>query len=98
MYIQYHIQTVRAQNLSAKGYTGSCNWCGEGGWSGQGISYGENVTGFTPDLSEAESKNSVGIVVDFKAGDKKYTSKQNFTMRNKVPTGADVEYVAPART
>lgn len=55
----------------------------------------ENVTGFTPDLSEAESKNSVGIVVDFKAGDKKYTSKQNFTMRNKVPTGADVEYVAP---
>ena len=45
----------------------------------------ENVTGFTPDLSEAESKNSVGIVVDFKAGDKKYTSKQNFTMRNKVP-------------
>ena len=30
----------------------------------------ENVTGFTPDLSEAESKNSVGIVVDFKAGDK----------------------------
>lgn len=28
----------------------------------------ENVTGFTPDLSEAESKNSVGIVVDFKAG------------------------------
>ena len=32
----------------------------------------ENVTGFTPDLSEAESKNSVGIVVDFKAGDKKY--------------------------
>ncbi len=47
----------------------------------------ENVTGFTPDLSEAESKNSVGIVVDFKAGDKKYTSKQNFTMRNKVPTG-----------
>ena len=56
----------------------------------------ENVTGFTPDLSEAESKNSVGIVVDFKAGDKKYTSKQNFTMRNKVPTGADVEYVAPA--
>ena len=43
----------------------------------------ENVTGFTPDLSEAESKNSVGIVVDFKAGD------------NKVPTGADVEYVAP---
>ena len=56
----------------------------------------ENVTGFTPDLSEAESKNSVGIVVNFKAGDKKYTSKQNFTMRNKVPTGADVEYVAPA--
>ena len=56
----------------------------------------ENVTGFTPDLSEAESKNSVGLVVDFKAGDKKYTSKQNFTMRNKVPTGADVEYVAPA--
>ena len=56
----------------------------------------ENVTGFTPDLSEAESKNSVGIVVDFKAGDKKYTSKQNFTMRNKVPTGADVEYVTPA--
>lgn len=56
----------------------------------------ENVTGFTTDLSEAESKNSVGIVVDFKAGDKKYTSKQNFTMRNKVPTGADVEYVAPA--
>ena len=56
----------------------------------------ENVTGFTPDLSEAESKNSVGIVVDFKAGDKKYTSKQNFTMRNKVPTGADLEYVAPA--
>lgn len=56
----------------------------------------ENVTGFTPDLSEAESKNSVGIVVDFKAGDKKYTSKQNFTMRNKAPTGADVEYVAPA--
>lgn len=56
----------------------------------------ENVTGFTPDLSEAESKNSVGIVVDFKAGDKKYTSKQNFTMRNKVPTGADVELVAPA--
>ena len=56
----------------------------------------ENVIGFTPDLSEAESKNSVGIVVDFKAGDKKYTSKQNFTMRNKVPTGADVEYVAPA--
>ena len=56
----------------------------------------ENVTGFTPDLSEAESKNSVGIVVDFKAGDKKYTSKQNFTMRNKVPTGADVEYVEPA--
>ena len=55
----------------------------------------ENVTGFTPDLSEAESKNSVGIVVDFKAGDKKYTSKQNFTMRNKVPTGADVEYVVP---
>ena len=55
----------------------------------------ENVTGFTTDLSEAESKNSVGIVVDFKAGDKKYTSKQNFTMRNKVPTGADVEYVAP---
>ena len=55
----------------------------------------ENVTGFTPDLSEAESKNSVGIVVDFKAGDKKYTSKQNFTMRNKVPTGADVEYVEP---
>ena len=55
----------------------------------------ENVTGFTPDLSEAESKNSVGIVVDFKAGDKKYTSKQNFTMRNKVPTEADVEYVAP---
>lgn len=55
----------------------------------------ENVTGFTPDLSEAESKNSVGLVVDFKAGDKKYTSKQNFTMRNKVPTGADVEYVAP---
>ena len=51
----------------------------------------ENVTGFTPDLSEAESKNSVGIVVDFK----KYTSKQNFTMRNKVPTGADVEYVVP---
>lgn len=36
----YHIQTIRAQNLSAKGYTGSCNWCGEGGWSGQGISYG----------------------------------------------------------
>lgn len=30
----------------------------------------ENVTGFTTDLSEAESKNSVGIVVDFKAGDK----------------------------
>ena len=30
---------------------------------------------------EAESKNSVGLVVDFKAGDKKYTSKQNFTMR-----------------
>lgn len=56
----------------------------------------ENVTGFTPDLSEAESKNSVGLVVDFKAGDKKYTSKQNFTMRNKAPTGADVEYVAPA--
>lgn len=56
----------------------------------------ENVTGFTPDLSEAESKNSVGLVVDFKAGDKKYTSKQNFTMRNKIPTGADVEYVAPA--
>ncbi len=56
----------------------------------------ENVIGFTPDLSEAESKNSVGLVVDFKAGDKKYTSKQNFTMRNKVPTGADVEYVAPA--
>lgn len=56
----------------------------------------ENVTGFTPDLSEAESKNSVGLVVDFKAGDKKYTSKQNFTMRNKVPTGADVEYVALA--
>lgn len=56
----------------------------------------ENVTGFTPDLSEAESKDSVGIVVDFKAGDKKYTSKQNFTMRNKVPTGADVEYVEPA--
>ncbi len=55
----------------------------------------ENVIGFTPDLSEAESKNSVGLVVDFKAGDKKYTSKQNFTMRNKVPTGADVEYVAP---
>lgn len=56
----------------------------------------ENVTGFTPDLSEAEKKNSVGLVMDFKAGDKKYTSKQNFTMRNKVPTGADVEYVAPA--
>ena len=56
----------------------------------------ENVIGFTPDLSEAESKNSVGLVVDFKAGDKKYTSKQNFTLRNKVPTGADVEYVAPA--
>ncbi|WP_443598042.1 PulJ/GspJ family protein [Agathobacter sp.] len=55
----------------------------------------ENVTGFTPDLSEAESKNSVGLVVEFKAGDKKYTSKQNFTMRNKVPTGADVEYVVP---
>ncbi len=55
----------------------------------------ENVIGFTPDLGEAESKNSVGLVVDFKAGDKKYTSKQNFTMRNKVPTGADVEYVAP---
>ena len=44
----------------------------------------ENVTGFTPDLSEAESKNSVGIVVDFKAGDKKYTSKQNFTMRSMI--------------
>lgn len=58
----------------------------------------ENVTGFTPDLSEAESKNSVGIVVDFKAGDKKYTSKQNFTMRNKVPTGADVEYDGTGRT
>ena len=55
----------------------------------------ENVTGFTPDLSEAEKKNSVGLVMDFKAGDKKYTSKQNFTMRNKVPTGADVEYVEP---
>ena len=55
----------------------------------------ENVTGFTPDLSEAEKKNSVGLVLDFKAGDKKYTSKQNFTMRNKVPTGADVEYVEP---
>ena len=55
----------------------------------------ENVTGFTPDLSEAERKNSVGLVLDFKAGDKKYTSKQNFTMRNKVPTGADVEYVEP---
>ena len=40
LYILYHIQTVRAQNLSAKGYTGSCNRCGEGGWSGQGISYG----------------------------------------------------------
>lgn len=50
----------------------------------------ENVTGFTPDLSEAESKNSVGLVVDFKSGDKKYTSKQNFTMRNKVSIGADV--------
>ena len=56
----------------------------------------ENVTGFTPDLSEAEKKNSVGLVMDFKAGDKKYTSKQNFTMRNKVPVGKDVEYVAPA--
>lgn len=53
----------------------------------------ENVTGFTPDLSEAEKKNSVGLVMDFKAGDKKYTSKQNFTMRNKVPVGKDVEYV-----
>jgi prepilin-type N-terminal cleavage/methylation domain-containing protein len=53
----------------------------------------ENVTGFTPDLSEAEKKNSVGLVLDFKAGDKKYTSKQNFTMRNKVPVGKDVEYV-----
>ena len=53
----------------------------------------EHVVGFTPDLSEAESKNSINIVVDFKNGDKTYTSTQNFTMRNKVPVGKDVEYV-----
>ena len=47
----------------------------------------ENVTGFTPDLSEAESKNSVGLVVDFKAGDKKYTSKQNLEFTDKILGG-----------
>lgn len=60
---------------------------------GQESLMAEHVVGFTPDLSEAESKNSVKIVVDFKNGDKTYTSTQNFTMRNKVPVGKDVEYV-----
>lgn len=52
----------------------------------------DHVVGFTPDLSEAEKKNSIQLVVDFKDGDKTYTSTQNFTMRNKVPVGKDVEY------
>ena len=60
---------------------------------GQESLMAEHVVGFTPDLSEAESKNSINIVVDFKNGDKTYTSTQNFTMRNKVPVGKDVEYV-----
>lgn len=60
---------------------------------GQESLMADHVVGFTPDLSDAEKKNSVQIAIDFKDGEKTYTSTQNFTMRNKVPVGKDVEYV-----
>lgn len=52
----------------------------------------EYVKDFEPVLDEAESKNSVKITVAFDKGGKKYSSTQNFTIRNKVPMGDDVEF------
>lgn len=51
------------------------------------------VAGFDAEVSDTENRNSIRLIVDFKSGDKKYTATQNFTMRNKIPVGKDVEYV-----
>lgn len=51
------------------------------------------VAGFDAEVSDTGNRNSIRLIVDFKSGDKKYTATQNFTMRNKIPVGKDVEYV-----
>lgn len=51
------------------------------------------VAGFDAEVSDTGNRNSIRLIVDFKSGDKKYTSTQNFTMRNKIPVGKDVDYV-----
>ena len=51
------------------------------------------VAGFDAEVSDTENRNSIRLIVDFKSGDKKYTATQNFTMRNKIPVGKDVDYV-----
>lgn len=51
------------------------------------------VAGFDAEVSDTGNRNSIRLIVDFKSGDKKYTATQNFTMRNKIPVGKDVDYV-----
>lgn len=51
------------------------------------------VAGFDAEVSDTGNRNSIKLIVDFKSGDKKYTATQNFTMRNKIPVGKDVDYV-----
>lgn len=51
------------------------------------------VAGFDAEVSDTGNRNSIRLIVDFKSGDKKYTTTQNFTMRNKIPVGKDVDYV-----
>lgn len=51
------------------------------------------VAGFDAEVSDTGNRNSIRLIVDFKSDDKKYTATQNFTMRNKIPVGKDVDYV-----
>ena len=51
------------------------------------------VAGFDAEVSDTGNRNSIRLIVDFKSGDKKYTATQNFTLRNKIPVGKDVDYV-----
>lgn len=51
------------------------------------------VAGIDAEVSDTGNRNSIRLIVDFKSGDKKYTATQNFTMRNKIPVGKDVDYV-----
>lgn len=51
------------------------------------------VAGFDAEVSDTGNRNSIRLIVDFKSGDKKYSATQNFTMRNKIPVGKDVDYV-----